>query len=156
MGVRRLYTMRLAPLRPFALLNARVLPAIDRWAARRSGGRRTVTGAVLPTLLLTTMGRRSGRPRVSPLSYVEHDGARAVVGTNFGQAHHPAWTANLLTHPDAEVLLDGVRTPVHARPATDEERSTLWPRFVAMYPGYETYRRRSGRLPRMFVLEPRG
>jgi deazaflavin-dependent oxidoreductase (nitroreductase family) len=155
MGVRRFYTTRLAPTRLFTGLHSKILTRIDRAAARLTGGRRTVTGTVYPTLLLTHRGRVSGRVFTTPLMYVEHAGGWAVAGTNFGRPDHPAWTANLLATPETDVLIDGVTTLVRARPVTDEERAELWPRLAQMYAGYEVYAERSGRTPRMFVLEPR-
>jgi hypothetical protein len=53
----------------------------------------------LPALLLATTGAKSGQRRVQPLVYVRDGRDFAIVGTNFGQTHHPAWTANLLAHP---------------------------------------------------------
>lgn len=78
----------------------RKLTPLDRAVMQRTGSRYTVLGPLgLSTLLLTTTGRKSGRPRVSPLLYL-HDGDRiALVGSNFGQEKHPAWTANLLADP---------------------------------------------------------
>jgi deazaflavin-dependent oxidoreductase (nitroreductase family) len=154
MGFRRFYAMRLAPSRVFSAVNARILTPIDRVTARLSGGRRTVTGAVFPTLLLTHRGRVTGQERVTPLMYVSHAGGWAVVGTNFGRPNHPAWTANLLANPEVAVRVDGTATPARARLATEEERALLWPGFARMYAGYDRYVERSGRMPRMFVLEP--
>ncbi|MFA9431673.1 nitroreductase/quinone reductase family protein [Egicoccus sp. AB-alg2] len=133
----------------------RVVPLADRLVYALSGGRHTVTGRSLPTLVLHTVGRRSGQPREHPLLYVREGDAYVVAGSNWGQAHHPAWTVNLLADPDAEVAVDGDRHRVVARLATDEERERLWPRFDAAYRGFAVYRERAGdRQIRLFLLEP--
>jgi deazaflavin-dependent oxidoreductase (nitroreductase family) len=130
------------------------MPVSDRVALRFSRGRHTLTEAILPCLVLHTIGRRTGQLRQQPLGYVRYGDGYAVVGSNWGQAHHPAWTGNLLAHPEAEIVVDGERHKVTARLATDEERAQLWPRFDAMYPGYASYRARAGdRQIRMFILE---
>jgi deazaflavin-dependent oxidoreductase (nitroreductase family) len=152
MGLMQWYVKRLAPKRSVALLNAKILPPIDRVAERFTG--RSASGRVVPTLMLTTTGRKSGQPRTTPLLYVEHDGGWVVIGTNFGQEHHPAWTGNLLARPEAEVQVDGRTVPVTARGVSDEEFAELWPRFVRIYPGYEDYRGRLERDARMFHLSP--
>jgi deazaflavin-dependent oxidoreductase (nitroreductase family) len=148
------FTRRYGGRRWFARLNSRILPPIDRAVARLTGGRHTLSELAAPTLLLTTIGRKSGQERTQPLVYVPYDGGWAVVGTNFGQAHHPAWTHNLVANPEARVTLDGTRTRVRARRVDEDEFVRLWPEFVARYPGYADYAERLTREARMFALEP--
>lgn len=143
--------------RGFARVYRVLGPAVDPWILRRSKGRVASRVYGLPTLLLTTVGRRSGEPRVSPLLYVREGDDFVVVGTNFGQHHHPAWTANLLARPAAEIEVGPERLAVSAVLADDTTWQQLWPRFVGIYPGYASYLGRAGgRTPRMFVLRPVG
>jgi deazaflavin-dependent oxidoreductase (nitroreductase family) len=146
---------RLAHERWFAAVGRRLAP-VDRVLYRLSDGRLTVLGirgtAMPPTLLLTTTGRRSGRPRSTPVMYLR-DGARIVITSeNFGQARPAAWPLNLLADPITEIRLAGATRSCRARPATDEEAARYWPRFVELWPAHQTYRERSG-VRRMFVLE---
>jgi hypothetical protein len=60
--------------------------------------------------------------------------ATRFAGSNWGQTHHPSWSANLLALPEAEIVVDGERHHIAARLVTDEERAQLWPRFDAKYP----------------------
>lgn len=137
-----------------ALLRA-TAPGLDRIAARLTGGRRTVTEWVVPTLLLTTTGRRSGQLRSTPLAFVRHGDALAVAASNWGQPHHPGWSENLLADPHATVVVDGRQVDVVARLAAPDERTVLWPRFDTMYAGFAAYRQRADRRAiRIFVLEP--
>lgn len=139
----------------FAWSYRRIGPVIDTWLGRSFGGwvNKNVYG--MPALLLVTTGKKSGLPRTSPLLYVRDGRDFLVVGTNFGQAHHPAWTGNLAARPVAEVMVGPVTLAVEARQLDEAEFRAMWPRFVDVYPGYEGYVQRSGRTPRMFRLAPR-
>jgi deazaflavin-dependent oxidoreductase (nitroreductase family) len=147
---------RMGRQRWFAEVGSRVAPTIDRYLYPLSNGRLLATGPpVAPTLLLTTIGRTSGKERVTPLLYVRDGDRLVVVGSNWGQARHPAWTSNLLADPKASVRVGRRRLRAVARPASSEERAALWPKFDAIWPGYANYRERaSNREIRMFVLEP--
>ena len=110
----------------FAALGRRMVP-VDRWIQRVSGGRFTAIGRHgLPALLLTTIGRRTGEPRTQPLLYAPDGDGYVVIGSNWGQPHHPLWTENLLRQRDATVTVDGVAAPVRATLATGAERDRLW------------------------------
>lgn len=139
----------------FAALGRRVVP-LDRWLARRTHGRFVALGrADLPSLLLTTTGRRSGQPRHTPLLYVPDGAAFVVVGSNWGQRDHPSWTVNLIAHPAAAVSIGGREIPVHARLIAGTERERLLAGLTSMWPAYRTYQERAaGRELRVFRLEP--
>ncbi|BAX98673.1 hypothetical protein MSTE_03372 [Mycobacteroides stephanolepidis] len=132
----------------------RKLTPLDRAVMERTGSRYTVLGPLgLSTLLLTTTGRKSGQPRVSPLLYL-HDGDRiTLVGSNFGQEKHPAWTTNLLADPRAKVTLAGQTFDVIATLAQGAERDDYYRRFEAMLEVYSAYKGRTGREIRVFTLE---
>jgi len=147
---------RLGHQRWFAALGRTMVP-VDRWIQRVIRGRWSVIGRHgLPALLLTTTGRRSGQPRTQPLLYAPDGDGYVVMGSNWGQAHHPAWTGNLLAHPDATVTLDGRAVPVRATLASGAERERLRQLMLAVWPAYATYERRAaGRAIRIFRLSPR-
>jgi deazaflavin-dependent oxidoreductase (nitroreductase family) len=117
----------------------------------------TVGGRVgrAPVLLLTTTGRRSGQPRITPLLYLEDGERLVVVASNGGHPRHPAWFLNLESGPDVDVQVRRGRRGMRARRATPEERAAYWPRLVAMWPSYESYQRRTSREIPVVVLEPR-
>jgi deazaflavin-dependent oxidoreductase (nitroreductase family) len=92
----------------------------------------------------------------TPLSYVTLENGYALAGSNWGGENHPAWSYNLIEHPDIEVVAGHQTIPVRARLVSDDEKAQLWPRFVAMWPAYDTYKTRaSHRNIRVFVLERR-
>jgi deazaflavin-dependent oxidoreductase (nitroreductase family) len=134
----------------------RTLTPLDRRLLTRTDGRYTLLGPIgAPTLLLTTTGAKSGLSRVSPLLYVRDGDQVLVIGSNFGQAHHPAWTANLRANPDATVSIGGRQIPVRARELHDDERAAAIRRFVQLTPAYAAYQSRTDRDLRVFALTAR-
>jgi deazaflavin-dependent oxidoreductase (nitroreductase family) len=125
--------------------------AVYRMTAGRIGRRMAGT----PALLLTTVGRLSGRPRQVSLYYMEDGQNIVVVASNAGSDRDPDWWRNLQASPDAVVWLGSLRRRVRARRASPQELERIWPRLLAMYPGYETYRQRIARELPVVVLEPR-
>lgn len=131
----------------------RKLTPLDRRVLERTGAKYTVLGPVgAPVLLLTTTGRKTGSPRTQPLLYVHDGDTLYVIGSNFGQAHHPAWTANLLADPGATVAVAGERIPVTATPVEDSAKETIFQRFIELTSAYATYRERTSRDLRIFAL----
>ena len=108
-----------------------------------------------PVLLLTTVGRRSGRPRTAPVVYLAEGERLIVIGSNAGHSKAPAWSLNLEANPVAEVELGAERRNVLARVAEGEERAELWRKVNEMYSGFDDYSARTTREIRLFVLEPR-
>jgi deazaflavin-dependent oxidoreductase (nitroreductase family) len=141
----------------FARLGRVLVPA-DRMIGRLTGGRVVALGLrELPSMLLTTTGRRTGQPRTQPLLYAPDGDGYVVIGSNWGQQRQPAWALNLLADPRASVALGGRRIPVRAHLATGAERERLLALLLAMWPAYETYRRRAGdRELMVFRLTPTG
>jgi len=134
----------------------RAVSAANTWVYRVSGGRiggRFRQGA--PVLLLTTIGRKSGRPRTAPLLYLEDGENVVVVASKGGMSQHPVWYLNLEANPDVEVEIGSGRRRLRARRASDEEKAKLWPRLVAMYRDYDDYQARTDRNIPVVVLEPR-
>ncbi|WP_194163797.1 nitroreductase family deazaflavin-dependent oxidoreductase [Mycolicibacterium sp. P1-5] len=133
----------------------RALVPWDRRVLRATNGKYTLFGPTsMPELLLTTTGRKSGQPRLSALSYLRDGERLLVLGSNFGQQHHPAWSLNLLANPEAVVAINGTEIPVTAALVTGPERDTGLARFLA-YPMYQAYRTRTDRELRLFALTPR-
>ncbi|HEV7885942.1 MAG TPA: nitroreductase/quinone reductase family protein, partial [Acidimicrobiales bacterium] len=100
----------------------------DRWnkwfgaghraVLRASGGRVGRRIGKAPILLLTTTGRRSGQARTVPLMYWSDGDRFAIVASNAGQDHAPAWYGNLLAQPAVEIELLGERMAATARTAS--------------------------------------
>jgi deazaflavin-dependent oxidoreductase (nitroreductase family) len=151
-GLRRLVASRYG-----SMVAIRVLHRVDGPVFRATGGRHTLSSLVsgLPVLFLTTRGARSGRPRTVPLLGFPSSEGLAVVASNYGQEHHPAWYHNLRADPDAEVAVGGRRERVRAVQVEGERRERIWREGLEVYPGWTDYERRADtRRIAVFVLEP--
>ena len=154
----RRWVCSFAATRPGAWLFARIAQRLDEPVLRATRGRANVTSllAGLPVVVLTTTGARSGMPRSVPLVGlpVAPDGY-AVIASNFGRRHHPAWSHNLRAHPEATLATRGRSRPMQAAVAEGEQRAAIWRRALEVYPGYAAYERRTAhRGIVVWVLEP--
>lgn len=122
-----------------------------------TGGRVGHDAMGMPVLELTTVGRKSGRPRSVMLTAPLHEGGHPViVASRGGDDTHPAWFLNLRDESKVEVSVKGgPRTPMTARIVTPEERARMWPQIAERYPNYAGYQRRTEREIPLVVLEPR-
>jgi len=139
-----------------AWLFSKLLAPTDRVLFRWFKGRTSAPAllAGLPVMMVTTTGRKSGQPRTTPLIAVPVDDSLALIGTNFGQRHTPAWVFNLEREPQVTVSYRDRRSELRARPASDEERTAVWAAAAGIYGGYDKYQERiKGRAIRIFVLE---
>ena len=115
----------------------RARPHLDLPADERPLGARLLW---FPAALVTTTGRRTGEPRVTPTLSLR-DGDRVVLPASFGgRSDHPAWYRNLMVNPEVAVQIRGQHLELVAREATDEERDRYWPPLIRMYPPYKGYR----------------
>lgn len=131
----------------------KTLTPIDRSVLVRSQGRFTVLGPVgAPILLLTTIGATSGVERTSPLLFARDGERLIVVGSNFGQARHPAWTNNLIKNPEATVTIGGTARAVHAELLDGEAAEEGYQRLISVTSVYDAYRGRTDRHIRVFAL----
>ena len=109
----------------------------------------------MPVVLLTTTGRKSGRPRSTMLTVPVQDGERLVLVASYGgDDRHPSWFLNLRDNPHVEVLLDGRTRRMRARVASTEEKAALWPRITAVAWNYAQYQRQTARDIPLVILEP--
>jgi deazaflavin-dependent oxidoreductase (nitroreductase family) len=122
---------------------------------RLSRGRLMNTVGTAPVLLLTSTGRRSGRPRTVPVVFLADGERQVVVGSNAGNVRAPAWSYNLQANPDAEIEIRGRRQLVRARVLEGDERDELWRRVNEMYEGFDEYDAKTSRDIAVFALEPR-
>ena len=138
---------RLIATRPMTWMLARTIHHIDAAVFRLSGGRATASAILtgLPLITLTTTGAKSGQPRSVPLVGIP-DGERLIlIGSNWGQAKHPAWYYNIKANPAVTVSHGGETRPYTARELAGAERTAAFARAAALYPGYEGYAKRAGR-----------
>ena len=110
---------------------------------------------VLPTLLLTTTGRKSGEPRSLPLIYGEADGSHVIIASKGGLPSHPIWFLNLQAHPECDLMVGPKAVHARARVAEGDERERLWKQMAEIYPPYDAYQKTAGsRTIPVVVLDP--
>src|SRR5574337_284425 len=109
-----------------------------------------------PTLLLTTIGRKSGKKRTTPAVFMRHGEDLIVVGSLAGFDTHPAWVLNLNANPQCWVQLDRHKMTAVARDATDAERTAWWPSFIALSPAWGFFQKQTERPFAIKVLSPTG
>ncbi len=118
-----------------------------------SGGTRynTLRDTGQPIIVMTTLGRKTGKVRKVPLMRVEHDGEYAIVASKGGAPEHPGWYYNLLDHPTV-MIQDGPEPHDYAvRLITGEERAAWWERCVAAFSNYAEYQQKTDREIPVFI-----
>ncbi|MFD8631554.1 nitroreductase family deazaflavin-dependent oxidoreductase [Streptomyces sp. NPDC059533] len=110
----------------------------------------------VPTLLLTTLDRATGRTARTPLIYGEDVDRLIVVAAGYGAPEHPAWYRNLTAHPEVHVQVGAVLHTVTARTATPEERDAYWPMMAGLWPPYDDDQARTAREIPLVILERQG
>lgn len=149
--------MNLASSELGAWILARTLYYFDRAFMTLTRGRSTLSGSAsgLPVVVVTATGARTGLPRSQPLLCVRSDKeptSFALVASNWGQAHNPAWYFNLKANPHAQCSIDGRISEYVCHEAEGAEYEMLWSRAIKAYAGFSAYRQRSGRRIPVMVM----
>jgi deazaflavin-dependent oxidoreductase (nitroreductase family) len=109
----------------------------------------------VPVILLTAIGRKSGKPRTVPLIYLPDGDNVVVVASQGGMASNPAWYHNVIANPDVSVQEGRKTVAMRAREATDDERTRLWPKLVEIYADFDTYQSWTERRIPVIICEPK-
>jgi deazaflavin-dependent oxidoreductase (nitroreductase family) len=151
---------RIVSSRAATWLFSRFMRHFDRLFMALTGGRATLTGIGLglPVVILVTRGAKSGLVRTHFLLCIRdqvEQNAFAVVASNWGQRHYPAWYFNLKANPHAICSIGGRAGEYVAHEAVGEEYERFWAHAVRTYIGYSLYKQRAGgrRIPIM-VMTP--
>ena len=108
----------------------------------------------VPTLLLTTKGRKSGELRRTALIYGKHGSSYLIVASQGGAPSHPAWYLNLSENPEVQVQVGADKFVAQARTASEQEKPELWAEMVKIWPAYEEYQTKTDRPIPVVVLDP--
>jgi F420H(2)-dependent quinone reductase len=140
---------------PFTDFFMKWMGRINTWMYRRNGGE-GLGGTIQnrPIALLTTTGRKSGEPRVSPLLYLRDDDRVIVGASRGGSDKNPMWYLNLKANAEVSVQIKKEVLNLTARDATDEERAKYWPQLVKMYPTFEDYQSWTDRTIPIVICDP--
>jgi deazaflavin-dependent oxidoreductase (nitroreductase family) len=139
-------------MRRFSVGMTRVHAAMVRLSGGRIRRSFLFTGG-MPILVLTTVGRRSGRSRSTPVGYLEHRTGFAILASNAGNDRSPAWWLNLQADPHGKILVNREQLAVTARRAEPPEEEALWGEFARLNPGFDEYRNLTERKIPVVVLE---
>jgi deazaflavin-dependent oxidoreductase (nitroreductase family) len=143
---------------PFLLIHQRIYRVTGGAVGKHVGGR--------PALMLHTVGRKTGKPRATALTYAKDGDDYLIVASYGGSPQHPAWFLNLQANPRVEVQVGRRRWPATARVAEGEERKRLWQLVNEQNRGlapllhrgaigrYDVYQRHTDRQLPVVVLTP--
>jgi F420H(2)-dependent quinone reductase len=137
-------------VRPTVKMLARLHLGLLR-ASRGGVGRQLFGGRLV---LLTTVGRRSGRERTTPLAYMRHGESLVVAASCGGSDRIPDWWLNLQRQPRAVIDMAGVKRAVYAHRAESDMLSQLAPQFEEHFPQMHFYQRMARREIPLIVLQP--
>jgi len=105
-------------------------------------------------LLLETIGRKTGQPRVIPIAYFFHEGVYLIVASNWGKDQDADWYLNLLKTPRAKLTVNGKTILVEARAAQGDEYARLWKFATERHPPYLNYQKMTSRHIPIVMFQP--
>jgi deazaflavin-dependent oxidoreductase (nitroreductase family) len=149
--MKRLIT-RVALSRPGTWFYSQVAARVDPWLMRASRGRLNLGLGVVPVLLLTTTGARSGQERTVPLVYFTDAGEVILIASSFGRPRYPAWYHNLKANPEVRLEAAGRTARFRARETDAEDRARLYELAKLVYSGYADYEQRTAGVRHVPVL----
>jgi deazaflavin-dependent oxidoreductase (nitroreductase family) len=137
-------------------LMLKTMNAAHRVVLKMTGNRVGASFGGMPSLELTTIGRKTGKRRSVMLTSPLQEGeSYVVVASRGGDDIHPAWFLNLRDNPEVEVQVVGKsKHRMRARVGTPEERARMWPLIAARYRNYAGYQQRTDRAIPLVLLEP--
>jgi F420H(2)-dependent quinone reductase len=121
---------------------------------RHSGGKMMGSLRGMPLLLLTTVGRKTGKQHVTPVMYLRDGENYVVTASNNGADKHPGWFVNLQSNPQTAIEVGNMTRDVLAHQASPEEKKHLWAQLVEQAPFFEDYQKKTTRDIPMVILHP--
>lgn len=107
-----------------------------------------------PTLLLKTIGRKSGRERIIPLAYARFGDEYAVIASKGGAPTHPGWFLNMEAADEIAFQVGRDHFRGTWRIAQGDERQRLWQEMARIYPLYDDYQAATERVIPLVLLKP--
>lgn len=150
-GLLRVLT-RLALTKPGTWLSAEVAARIDPWLMRLSGGRFSLSSGLLPVVLLSVRGAKTGVERSVPLVYFTDEDEVILIASSFGRPRYPAWYHNIKANPDVTLQVKGASARFRAREVEGEDRARLYELAKHVYTGYANYEERTAGIRHVPVL----
>ncbi|MDO3242892.1 nitroreductase/quinone reductase family protein [Mycobacteroides abscessus subsp. abscessus] len=126
---------------------------VQTWIFKKTGGRigdKFLRGAEVG--ILTTIGRKSGEERDSPLLFLQE--GKRIVSRRRAVTTNPMWYRNLVANPRVKFQTQRETLELVARDATDAERDVYWPKLDAMYADFANYRSYTDRKIPIVICDP--
>ncbi len=108
----------------------------------------------LQVLLLTTIGRKTGKKYTTPLGYFVENGNYVITASNAGFDTHPAWFHNLRANPHVTIEIKDQQIEAEVQVAPSEKRKSLWTKLISLSPNYANYATKTKREIPMVILHP--
>jgi deazaflavin-dependent oxidoreductase (nitroreductase family) len=143
---------KIALTKPGTWFYSQVAARVDPWLVRKSGGRLSSVRGLLPVVLLTARGARSGLERTVPLVYFTDEGDVILIASSFGRPRYPAWYHNLKANPEVTLEAMGTSGSFVARETDGEDRRRLYELAKKLYSGYGDYEQRTAGIRHVPVL----
>jgi deazaflavin-dependent oxidoreductase (nitroreductase family) len=134
---------------------------IGRWLTKRAINRirrkGKMPGLGFNALVLTTIGRKSGAERKTPVGWFPgKDGNWLIVASAAGAPGNPAWYHNIAAHPDkVQIETAGREIAVIAEQLHGAEREQAWRQITAAAPRFAAYQQKTDRELPVIRLVPR-
>ena len=128
----------------------------NTWIYQKTDGKiggKFLQGA--PVALLTTTGRKTGEPRVSPLLFWREGNRIVFIASQGGAANNPMWYLNLKANPNVTVQIKDEVLNLTARDATEDERAQYWAKMAQMYTSFDDYQSWTDRVIPVVICDPR-
>ncbi|GCE03117.1 nitroreductase family deazaflavin-dependent oxidoreductase [Dictyobacter aurantiacus] len=120
----------------------------------RANGGRTKDFAATPLPLLTTIGARSGQPRITPLAYTTDGDRFVLIASDKGSPNHPGWYHNLLAHPVVTIEIGHEHFQARAVIPEEPERTRLYKQMSDQMSAFAEYQQLTNRKIPVVTLEP--
>ena len=121
---------------------------------RISGGKLANKMVNMEVLILHSIGRKTGKKRVIPITYFKENDDYILTASNGGAPKNPGWYHNLKNNPQTVIEINNKTIPVTARQASPQEKERLWAKLITITDQYKKYKNRTNRDIPMMILTP--
>jgi F420H(2)-dependent quinone reductase len=132
----------------------RIFMAVNSFFIRATRGKIGTQLGTQTILLLHSVGRKSGQPRVTPIAYFHYEGRYLIVESNWGKDQHADWYRNLKSQPQTSIEVDGQTIQVQVGFAEGDEYVRLWEYVTKKHSPYLDYQKMTNRKIPIVVLQP--
>ena len=141
---------------PFVRKVMKLYTRLNVWVFKKSNGRlmnKFPGGA--PICLVGMTGRKSGNRREVMLIHLPYGELKLLVASQGGLDFDPVWYKNIMANPEIDILADGIQRTYLAVQASADEKRSLWPHLLSIYPDFDEYQARTDRDIPVLICTPK-